>query len=402
MIFCWRAQNTQGQTRRGTIKADSPRHARQLLREQGLIPQSLKAKRTDKLFSFSGLRQPGISHAGLSLLTRQLATLTAAALPLEEVLAVIARQNQHSKLQHLLLQIREKVLSGHSLADALQGWPRTFDAIYRTLVKAGEKTGRLGLVLEKLADYNETRQRLQAKFAQALIYPVTLAAVAIAVVIILLTTVVPKVAGQFIHMKQQLPLTTRILLTISNGLQYWGPWLFCLLVMAFSAVIFWLRRPGNRQRFHRRLLTCRLSRELTRAINGARYLRTLSILQSSGVPLLEAMHIATDGINNLEVRQRLHAAAEQVRSGSSFHSSLENSDLFPPVMLYMIVTGEKSGQLGEMMARAADNQDNLLQNRLSVTLALFEPALIITMAVVVLFIITAVLQPILQLNTLVS
>lgn len=400
MKFRWQALDSDGKRQSGEIEADSPRQVREQLRERGLLPQKIDEKRAPATSLLR--RRASVGHADLALLTRQLATLTAAALPLEEVLLVIARQSRHGGLKHILEQVREKILAGYSLADALQAWPRLFDPVYRTLVKAGEKSGQLGLVLEKLADYNEIRQRMRAKFTQALIYPVMLSSVAIAVVIILLTTVVPKVTEQFITMKQQLPATTRILLAISNGLQTWGPGLLLAALLASGGFIVWLRRPGNRCRFHRQLLERRLTRELLRAINGARYLRTLSILQCSGVPLLEAMHIALEGISNLEVRQRLGQAAERVTQGSSFHAALEACDLLPPVMLYMIATGEKSGQLSELMARAADNQDNQLQNRLSVTLALFEPALIITMAGVVLFIVAAVLQPILQLNSLVS
>lgn len=400
MNFQWQALDSSGKRQHGVVEAESARHARDQLRKSGLFPQNIVEKKRRTALSFR--RQTSVGSADLALLTRQLATLIAAALPLEEVLMVIARQTQHSGLRHILEQIREKIISGYSLADALQTWPRIFDPVYRTLVKAGEKSGQLGLVLEKLADYNEIRQRIRAKFTQALIYPVMLSTVAIGVVIILLTTVVPKVTEQFIHMKQQLPTTTRILLAISNGLQSWGPWFLACAMLSAIAFRYWLKRPGNRHRFHRQLLQRRMTRELLRAINGARYLRTLSILQCSGVPLLDAMHIALEGISNLEVRHRLSLAAEQVTQGSSFHAALENCDLLPPVMLYMIATGEKSGQLSELMTRAADNQDNLLQHRMSLALALFEPALIITMAGIVLFIVAAVLQPILQLNSLVS
>ncbi|KFC05163.1 general secretion pathway protein F [Trabulsiella guamensis ATCC 49490] len=400
MNFSWQALDSRGKRKHGVIEAESARQARELLRERGLFLQHINEKQAARGLAFS--RRPSVSKADLAMLTRQLATLTAAALPLEEVLAVIARQSQHAGLRHILEQIREKILAGYSLADALQSWPRLFDPVYRTLVKAGEKSGQLGSVLEQLADYNEIRQQIRAKLTQALIYPIMLSTVAISVVIILLTTVVPKVTEQFIHMKQQLPATTRILLAISDGLQVWGPWLLLAGITVATAFRFWLKRANNRHHFHRQMLQRRPSRELLRAINGARYLRTLSILQCSGVPLLDAMHIALEGISNLEVRQRLSQAAERVTQGSSFHTALESCDLLPPVMLYMIATGEKSGQLSELMARAADNQDNLLQNRMSLTLALFEPALIITMAGVVLFIVVAVLQPILQLNSLVS
>lgn len=400
MKFRWQAVDTTGKQQRGVIEGENARHARELLRKRGLHPEKIEELRGNRrIFSVKRL---SLGSTGLSLITRQLATLTAAALPLEEVLLVIARQSRHAGQRLILEQIREKILAGYSLADALQAWPGVFDPVYRTLVKAGEKSGQLGLVLEKLADYNETRQQLRAKFSHALIYPIMLSSVAVGVVIVLLTFVVPKITEQFIHMKQELPLSTRILLAISHGLQNGGPWLMLSGLIGAGILYVWLRNPVNRHRLHRQLLERCLTRDLVRAINGARYLRTLSILQCSGVPLLEGMQIALEGISNLEVRHRLHIAADRVSQGSSFHSALESCDLLPPVMLYMIATGEKSGQLSELMSRAADNQDNQLQNRLSLTLALFEPALIVTMAGVVLFIVAAVLQPILQLNSMIS
>ena len=257
-------------------------------------------------------------------------------------------------------------------------------------------------MLEQLADYNELRQATRSKLIQSLIYPSLLTSVAIAVVAILLTTVVPKIVEQFLHMKEALPMSTRVLLAISGAMRHYGLWVIALLLIACFLFRHWLTRPGKRHLLDRWLLDFKLSRALLRAIHCARYLRTLSILNISGVPLLEGMTLATEGIGNREISQRLGQAAERVRQGSGFHLALEKCDIFPPMMLYMIASGEKSGQLSELMARAADQQETLLQNRIALTLALFEPALIITMAMIVLFIIVSVLQPILQLNSLVS
>lgn len=403
MIYQWRALDAKGTKKHGTLEASSLKAARESLREQGLFPVAIDEKKGLSL-SQSALFRPRLKLKGheLSLFTRQLATLANASLPLEEALHVIARQNKNNSLGKILASLREHILSGHPLSDALAAWPHVFDSIYRTLVKAGERSGQLGLVLEKLADYNEIRQKTRSALIQALVYPAMLTSVAIIVVAILLTAVVPKVVEQFVHMKQQLPLTTRILLGISDSLQSYGFAAVVLVLMVTAGFIYWRRRPLNRHRTDRKLLDLPLLRGLIRAINCARYLRTLSILQASGVPLLEGMTLSGEGIANSEIRQRLAAAADRVRQGSGFHTSLEKCDLFPPMTLYMIASGEKSGQLGELMERAADQQETLLQNRITMGLALFEPALVVSMSFIVLFIIMAVLQPILQLNSLIS
>ena len=300
----------------------------------------------------------------------------------------------------MLNQVRSAILEGHPLSDALQHFPTLFDSLYRTLVKAGEKSGLLAPVLEKLADYNENRQKIRSKLIQSLIYPCMLTTVAIGVVIILLTAVVPKITEQFVHMKQQLPLSTRILLGLSDTLQRTGPTLLATVFIVAVGFWLWLKRGNNR--FHAMLLRVALIGPLICAINSARYLRTLSILQSSGVPLLDGMNLSTESLNNLEIRQRLANAAENVRQGNSIHLSLEQTAIFPPMMLYMVASGEKSGQLGTLMVRAADNQETLQQNRIALTLSIFEPALIITMALIVLFIVVSVLQPLLQLNSMIN
>ena len=382
MNYRCRPMTEDGQKLQGIIDANDERQARLRLREEGLFLLDIRPQKSSGVKT----RRPRISHSELTLFTRQLATLSAAALPLEESLAVIGQQSSNKRLGDVLNQVRSAILEGHPLSDALQHFPTLFDSLYRTLVKAGEKSGLLAPVLEKLADYNENRQKIRSKLIQSLIYPCMLTTVAIGVVIILLTAVVPKITEQFVHMKQQLPLSTRILLGLSDTLQRTGPTLLATVFIVAVGFWLWLKRGNNRHRFHAMLLRVALIGPLICAINSARYLRTLSILQSSGV----------------EIRQRLANAAENVRQGNSIHLSLEQTAIFPPMMLYMVASGEKSGQLGTLMVRAADNQETLQQNRIALTLSIFEPALIITMALIVLFIVVSVLQPLLQLNSMIN
>lgn len=395
MKFRWVATDDNGDRHTGVSEAESEREMVARLRSQSLLPQSIKQQRhRTTLWLFSAR----VSHAELTLFTRQLATLMAAALPLDEALAAIQQQKESKNLVSIIGALRQAVLEGQSLSAAMQLHPRLFDTVYCTLVKAGETVGQAGAVLERLADFNEARQRMRSKLTQALIYPSLLTTVAILVVVILLTAVVPKVAAQFIHLRHELPLTTRLLLAISHFLSAQGPWLLLLFITLGGLFSCWLKREGNRLRFHRLLTRFRL----VCAIDSARYLRALSILNVSGVPLLQAMALSAEGVMNQEIRQRLCNAAESVRQGNSVSQSLGKTHIFPPMMLYMIASGEKSGQLGELMQRATDNQEIHLQNRITMALAIFEPALIVLMAAIVLFIVVAVMQPILQLNSLMN
>ncbi|HAH3040403.1 TPA: hypothetical protein JTJ55_004059 [Escherichia coli] len=309
MNYRYRAMTQDGQKLQGIIDANDERQARLRLREEGLFLLDIRPQKSSGVKT----RRPRISHSELTLFTRQLATLSAAALPLEESLAVIGQQSSNNRLADVLNQVRSAILEGHPLSDALQHFPTLFDSLYRTLVKAGEKSGLLAPVLEKLADYNENRQKIRRKLIQSLIYPCMLTTVAIVVVIILLTAVVPKITEQFVHMKQQLPLSTRILLGLSDTLQRTGPTLLATVFIVAVGFWLWLKRGNNRHRFHAMLLRVALIGPLICAINSARYLRTLSILQSSGVPLLDGMNLSTESLNNLEIRQRLANAAENVR-----------------------------------------------------------------------------------------
>ena len=399
MKFHWTATDARGNRHTGLSEAASEREMVAQLRSQGLLPQTLKRQRPRVTLRAFSTR---ISHSELTLFTRQLATLIAAALPLDEALAVVQQQKENKKLADVITSLHLAVLEGQPLSVAMQAHPRLFDTVFCTLVKAGETVGQLGPVLERLAEYNEARQQMRSKLTQALIYPALLTTVAILVVIILLTTVVPKVAAQFTHLKHELPLSTSTLLAISHFLSTYGPWIALTLICGGALFSFWLKRGENRHRFHRWLIAFRMTSPLVCAINSARYLRALSILNRSGIPLLEGMSLSAEGVGNREIGQRLSDAAESVRQGNSISQSLKQTQIFPPMMIYMIASGEKSGQLGELMQRATNNQEVQLQNRISLTLAIFEPALIVVMAAIVLFIVVSIMQPILQLNSLMN
>jgi general secretion pathway protein F len=403
--FDYQAVDKKGKTKKGVIEGDTPRHARSLLREQGLMPTEVtaslqKAKQTGNNSRFGGSKK--ISATELALITRQLATLVESGLPLEESLIAVAEQCDKNTLKSMVMAVRTKVTEGYGLAESMSEFPQVFNHLYRAMVAAGEKSGHLDTVLNRLADYTEQRQQLHSQMVQAMVYPVIMTVVAVGVISILLTFVVPKIVDQFAHMGANLPGSTKFLIASSEFLQDYGLLLLLIIVGGIFSFAQLMKKPLFKLAFHRRLISMPGIGKVSRGLNTARFARTLSILTASAVPLLESMTIAGEVLDNLYIKQKVKESGDKVREGTSLRVSLEQTKLFPPMMLHMIASGEKSGQLEHMLGRAADNQDREFESLVNIALKAFEPALMVTMAAVVLFIVMAILQPLLQLNTLIG
>lgn len=402
--FEYIALDARGRQQKGVLEADSARQVRQLLRERQLAPLEVKATRTreqavgGQRFGFAR----GLSARDLALVTRQLATLVQAALPIEEALRAAAAQSTSSRIQSMLLAVRAKVLEGHSLAGSLREFPAAFPELYRATVSAGEHAGHLGPVLEQLADYTEQRQQSRQKIQLALLYPVILMCASLGIVGFLLGFVVPDVVRVFIDSGQTLPLLTRGLIALSDLVKHWGWLAILLLVAGITAIRLALRQEGARQRWHGILLRVPLVGRLVRATDTARFASTLAILTRSGVPLVEALGIAAEVIANRVIRAEVVLAAQKVREGGSLTRALEQTGQFPPMMLHMVASGERSGELDQMLARTARNQESDLAAQIALLVGLFEPFMLVFMGAVVLVIVLAILLPILSLNQLVG
>jgi len=409
--FEYQAVNNRGKTIKGVIEGDTPRQVRGLLREQGLMPTAVSAtiakgnadtKKSALSSSFGQSAGGKISTAELALITRQLATLVESGLPLEESLMAVAEQCEKNRIKSMIMGVRTKVTEGYGLSESMAEYPKIFNRLYRAMVAAGEKSGHLDKVLNRLADYTEQRQQMRSQLIQALVYPIIMTVVAVGVIAILLTAVVPKIVGQFEHMGENLPGTTQFLIASSDFLRDYGLALVLIvaaIMLAFSQL---LKKPKFEMAFHKFTLQIPGVGKVARGINTARFARTLSILTASAVPLLESMRISGQVLDNLYIKKQVSSSTDKVREGASLRVSLEQTKLFPPMMLHMIASGEKSGQLEHMLGRAADNQDKEFEALVSISLKAFEPALMVAMAGIVLFIVMAILQPILQLNSLVG
>ncbi len=403
--FEYVALDKAGREQKGVIEGDSPRQIRTQLRDKGLIPLNVEeVAQRESAKTAGGYRriQRGISSTDLALLTRQLATLTRSGLPLDEATATVARQTEKPRLKRLILGVRAMIVEGHSLADGLGKFPHVFPDLYRATVSAGEQSGYLDAVLERLADYTEGRQQLQQRMQLALFYPIILTVIAILVVTGLLTYVVPEVVKVFENTGQTLPLLTRIMISTSDFLRDY----MLLLVLGLSLVGFGIRyilqQPNAKRQYHKTLLSLPVIGKLTRGVNTARFARTLSILAASGVNVLDALRISGEVVSNIPMREAIHDAALRVREGAALGKSLERSGYFPPITVNLINSGEVSGNLEEMLERAATNQERELETTIAMLMGMLEPLLILAMGGVVLIIVLAILLPIFDLNQLVK
>lgn len=408
--YSYRALSGAGKVVKGVIEGDSERQVRHQLRAQSLKPLQVKAARDSARQTRIGRRwwlAPRLKAADLSLFTRQLATLIQSGLPLSDALQACARQSRKARVQELILQVRSRVQEGHSLAWALGETPRNFDELYRATVHAGESSGYLGAVLSRLADYCENSQHASQKLRMAMIYPFILVGVAVAVIAVLMTFVMPKLVAIFAHSDRDLPALTRALIGISDFFASYGLHVLLGVVVLAIAWQWWLRvlthgKPRNRLRWHAMLLRLPIIGDWQRQLDSARFAATLSILMSSGVPLLEALRIAQQVMSNLALKASCETVVAAVSEGSSLHRALEHADIFPPMLVQMVACGELSGDVDNLLARAADNQERELNHQVTTLLTVMEPLLVVVMGGIVALIVLAVLLPIFDLNTLVK
>ncbi len=400
--FEYTAVDTGGRESRGILEGDTARHVRQLLRERQLLPVTVNAvseQEKSQKRSFSLARR--VSSTDLALFTRQLATLVKAGLPLEESLLAVSQQTERERVQSIVLGVRAKVMEGHTLADGFADFPRVFPEIYRATVSAGEQAGHLDSVLERLADYTESREEIRQKVMGAMLYPIALTVMCLMIVSGLLVYVVPKVVNVFTSSHAVLPIMTRVLISVSDFLRLRGIYLLIIAIVAFIVLSRWLAKPGPKRRFHLLQLRLPLIGKLVRGFNTARFTRTLSILTGATVPVLDALRIAGEVVTNLPMRDAVAEASLRVSEGASIGRSLAISKLFPPMTIHLIQSGESSGELENMLERAAISQERELDGLLTAIVGLLGPGLIVLMGVFVMGIVFAMLMPIFQMNQLI-
>lgn len=396
--YQYQALKKSGSTNKGVIEADSERHARQLLREKGLIPTQIQPLTQQRFVS----ARSKISAADLALLTRQLATLLAAGIPVEESLRGVSEQTEKDKVRELIIGIRAKVLEGYGLAQAMAQYPNAFPELYRATVGSGEQTGRLDLVLEKLADYTENQQQTKQKVQQALIYPLLMIIVSTAIISFLLTFVVPKIIEVFTSSGQTLPGMTQILITFSEYIKSYGLYTVLGIILAIIGFRKSLDNIKIKTGWHRIILKLPIVSYLVKTINVARYIHTFGILFAAGVSVLETMRVSASLVTNVVMRQAFDTATLRVREGSGISEALKETGYISPMAIHLIASGEKSGQLSNMMERAANHLDNEVKRLIDTSLTLLEPLVILFMGAVVLFIVLATLLPIFSMEQLVA
>jgi general secretion pathway protein F len=396
------AFDLKGSRKKGLIEADTPKQARQQLRGMGLSPVELEVVSQQQNSKQGKTRRDKISVATLSLITRQLSTLISAGQPIESALHAVSKQTNKAQAGKVMLSIRSRVLEGYALSEALRDFPRVFDAMYCASVHAGEQSGLLDVVMERMADFMESRQSLQQKTKLAMIYPILLTVVSLLLVSGLLTFVVPQIIQVFEGFDQELPVITQVLIHVSDFFKAYGLQLIVSLILlsvAYSKLMQIRVLSELRDRFYLKLP---MISYLVRLSNTSSFTRTMSILVSSGVPALDAMNISTEVLSNSQISHSVQLASESVREGASITEALTKTGYFSPLVIQLISNGEASGKLGEMLERSAKAEESEFESLTAVFLGIFEPAMILVMGGVVLVIVLAILLPIFDMNDLIQ
>jgi len=400
--FTYQALDARGKQQKGVVEADSARQVRQKLRDKGWLPLAVESTTIKQKNGINSGKGPRLSVQDLALLTRQLATLIGAGLPIDEALSALAEQTSRAKTKSMILSIRSKVLEGYTLARALEEYPRAFPHLYRSTVSAGEHAGHLDGVLIRLADYTESRHESDQKIKLAAMYPIILSIVAIGIVLGLLTFVVPDIVDVFVKNGQQLPALTQLMLDLSHLITNYGLYILGAGVACFLLFSQALRNEGFRAKWHLVLLKLPGVGGFGRDANTARFGSTLAILTSSGVPLVEAMKIASNVVSNIPIQRSLVDATVEVSEGGSLHKALANTGYFAPIMIHMVASGENSGELDAMLAKTAHQQETTLENTVSALVKIFEPMMLLVMGAIVATIVAAIMMPILDLQKMVQ
>lgn len=408
--YSYQALNEAGKTVKGMLEGDSERQVRSQLRAKKLKPLSVSSATGGRRAAaaggdgISGMRQrwrAKMNARDLSLITRQLASLVKSGLPLDEALQATAKQQQKPNNKRILLQVRTKVLEGFSLAQALGEIPGAFDNMYRAMVKAGESSGFLAPVLERLADYTQSNQQIQQRLKMAMIYPLVLLFISVSVIIALMAFVVPKLVSVFQQGERELPALTQFLIAASDFITSYGHYTLLLLVALVYGFNRLLRNPSRLRRWHQLKLKMPVIGNLILQINSARFAATLALLSSSGVPLLQALRIAGQVMTNKIMQEACERVAEDVQEGTSLHRSMENSGYFPPLLVQLVASGETNGTLPEQLENAAQDQERELEMMLGMAMGLLEPFTVVFMGGAVCLIVMAILQPIFEMNSLI-
>jgi len=403
-VFAYKALNEAGKAVEGLKEADSPRTLRTALRRDGLYLTAVVGEQKAQAASpeVNVRRWVGgrITADDVAIATRQLAVLVNAGIPLVDSLTALVEQVDHERLKRVLSAVKQRVNEGGSLADALSAHPKVFTTLYVNMIRAGESSGALEVVLFRLADFTENQARLRSKVLGTLTYPAAMLLIGTVIMGILFTVVIPKITKVFEDTKATLPWTTRFLIGFSSFVHDWWWAMGLALVAAGFGFSRWLKTPGGRARWDVMVLEAPIFGPLARHLAIARFTRTLATLLKSGVPLLTSMDIVKNIVGNTRLSTVIEESRESIKEGESIAAPLKRSGEFPPLVYHMVAIGEKSGQLEEMLTNVANAYDSQVETRISALTSLLEPVMIVVMGVAVAFIVFSILMPILQVNTI--